>query len=298
MNELQQLHLEKRIEKKLIDAGYSTIASVESALRDGLIHKIDGIGPNTERSIRNRIVHFRESQIHPVHRTDGIDFRYFVVGCILLATAIGLAIYAFEKRILTGSQIVILKWLLPLASGFCAGSFIGSFTIKSKGALPGIVATATGGFGVWFLTFIFFPNDSTVDPPPLPPPIPSSQISKFPEAKYSRLTDQDRKSKSYNDSIVRIINKTQFPISVGYSFLPQHKDPEAIDEFAHILTETVDPNVTELDERYGFGGPIHISIFDQNKWHLLGWFDLEVVPERTLTIFKTVGPFECRLKIP
>lgn len=54
--------------------------------------------------------------------------------------------------------------MLSLLSGFAAGSFVGAFTVKARGLIPGVAATATGGFGVWLLTaFVMLPNAPTFD---------------------------------------------------------------------------------------------------------------------------------------
>lgn len=83
-----------------------------------------------------------------------IDGRFFVIGCILLAAAILLAFWGFQLGCLSVYQERILQWALPLASGFGAGAFAGALTLNSKSnrLIPGIIVTASGGFGVWLIT--------------------------------------------------------------------------------------------------------------------------------------------------
>ena len=89
----------------------------------------------------------------------GIDLRFFVLGCAFLAAVLALVVWAFSKTELADHQRQLLRWALPLASGFLVGSFVGSLTVHSKGFAPGLAATATGGFGVWLLTFfVLFPT--------------------------------------------------------------------------------------------------------------------------------------------
>jgi hypothetical protein len=81
-----------------------------------------------------------------------IDRRFFVVGSVLAVFVAVMVVWSFAKGSLTGDQRTILRVLLSLASGFVVGSFIGGVTVKTKGIVPGIVGTATGGFAVWLLT--------------------------------------------------------------------------------------------------------------------------------------------------
>lgn len=91
----------------------------------------------------------------------GPDRRFFIVGCVMSGIVGILLIWAFGSDSLAAHQISILNVLIPLASAFLAGSFVGAFTVKAKGWIPGIVATATSGFGVFLLLYI--------SPPWIPP---------------------------------------------------------------------------------------------------------------------------------
>lgn len=82
------------------------------------------------------------------------DWALFLVGCIALALAGGLAIWAFSKDCLSDHQSLILLWAFPIASGFAAGSFTGS--LKLSGPINGLSVGAVGGFAVWLLTFVFW----------------------------------------------------------------------------------------------------------------------------------------------
>ncbi len=99
--------------------------------------------------------------------SSGIQLRWFVVGCLMLVVAIAFAGWGFWLKTLTEDQRRILLWALPLASGFAVGAFAGSMTVKARHIVPGILISATSGFGVWLLTFFFlFPNrtQGQIDP--------------------------------------------------------------------------------------------------------------------------------------
>ena len=73
--------------------------------------------------------------------------------------ALVMAFWAFNLKCLSHSQLLILSWILPLASGFSVWSFSGSITAKARELVPGLIITATGGFGVWLITsYIFIPK--------------------------------------------------------------------------------------------------------------------------------------------
>lgn len=76
-------------------------------------------------------------------------YYYFGGACLLVA--LGLAVWGFREKDLTYSQILILKFALPVAAGLAAGAFVGHAT----GTLGGVVGTLTGGFLVWWLTSTF-----------------------------------------------------------------------------------------------------------------------------------------------
>lgn len=86
----------------------------------------------------------------------GPDLRFFCVGCVLLAVAIGMATWGFSLKDLSRDQRFILHWIFPLASGFSSWSFAGSISAKAKG-MQGFAIAATGGFGVWLISnFVLF----------------------------------------------------------------------------------------------------------------------------------------------
>lgn len=96
-----------------------------------------------------------------------LEPRFFVIGCISFGAAIVLALSTFALRELSQDQREVVRWCCSLAAGFAAGSFAGSLTVKSTGVVPGLIISATGGFGVFLLVF-FFLFRSPVDPrPPL-----------------------------------------------------------------------------------------------------------------------------------
>ncbi|MCC6361103.1 MAG: hypothetical protein IT450_20365 [Phycisphaerales bacterium] len=88
-----------------------------------------------------------------------IEFRRFVVGCVLLAIGVLFAVWGFSIGSLSDDRRRILLWVLPLASGFAATAFAGSLSVKARELVPGVLIAATGGFGVWLVTFFFlFPS--------------------------------------------------------------------------------------------------------------------------------------------
>lgn len=85
-----------------------------------------------------------------------LEWRHFIVGCVLAAFSIGMACWGFSLGNLTQDQRFILNWLLPLTSGFAAWGFAGSFSAKTRG-WQGFAIVATGGFGVWLISnFLLF----------------------------------------------------------------------------------------------------------------------------------------------
>ena len=100
------------------------------------------------------------------------QWRWFTIGCVLLAFALALAIWGFSLGSLTKDQRRLLVWLLPLASGFATTAFVGSAFVKARNLVPGIAITATGGFAVWLITFfyLFPPSRVSSDGSPSPTP--------------------------------------------------------------------------------------------------------------------------------
>lgn len=95
----------------------------------------------------------RQGSQHP-----RVERRYFAVGCAFSTIALALAIWAFKLGTLSSDQRALVRILLSAAIGFAAGSFVGSLAVESKRLAPGLVTTATGGFGVWLLLFWFWPQ--------------------------------------------------------------------------------------------------------------------------------------------
>ena len=83
-----------------------------------------------------------------------LSWRFFAVGIVATLAAVGLAIWGFgQAEPLRVGQQTILAWALSVSSGFAAGCFAGGFTVKARSLASGAVATATGGFAVWGVTF-------------------------------------------------------------------------------------------------------------------------------------------------
>lgn len=85
-----------------------------------------------------------------------LEWRFFVIGCIAFAAAVGMAIWGFSLGDLSPDRRSILIWLMSLASGFSCWFFSGSIRAKLTG-WQGIAVSATGGTGVWLLSnFLLF----------------------------------------------------------------------------------------------------------------------------------------------
>ena len=89
-----------------------------------------------------------------------MEWRWFSVGAVMLLAALVFAGWGFSLRRLEYDQRRILLWVLPLASGFAASAFAGSFSVKARNWIPGLLISATGGFGVWLISFfLLFPKE-------------------------------------------------------------------------------------------------------------------------------------------
>ncbi len=60
-----------------------------------------------------------------------LEWRWFILGCVLLLFGVALVIWGFSLRILTPDQQRLLVWALPLASGFSASAFAGSLSAQA-----------------------------------------------------------------------------------------------------------------------------------------------------------------------
>jgi len=126
--------------------------------------EVQRLNPNDPEPVLPAELHDLATLKGQVNRMQHTDKKYFVVGCVLSIFVAGLVIWAFALGTLTPDQRTLMRVLLSLFSGFAAGSFVGAFTVKARGLIPGVAATATGGFGVWLLTaFFMLPNASTFD---------------------------------------------------------------------------------------------------------------------------------------
>jgi hypothetical protein len=88
--------------------------------------------------------------------TARVDWRWFIVGCVLLASALCAFFWAFSMEHLSPSRRFLLMWLLPLASAFGCGSFAGS--MKLTGPVGKLTVAATSGFAVWILSYYLLPT--------------------------------------------------------------------------------------------------------------------------------------------
>ncbi len=124
------------------------------------------------------------------------DWALFIIGCIALVIATGLAIWAFSKDCLNNYQGLILLWAFPIASGFAAGSFTGSLKIPEK-ATNGLPVGAVGGFAVWLLTFFFWlPSGASVSS--------CGNLQKLQVTKFDFLVESNYVSKDVNSVLTKL----------------------------------------------------------------------------------------------
>ena len=118
--------------------------------------------PQIASDLRTRFIQV-DLPAHGFERTSqGLESRWFILGCGLLLFAVGLVIWGFSLGNLTWDQQRLLVWALPLASGFAAAAFAGSINTQARDWIPGLAITATGGFAVWLVTFFFLFPESKV----------------------------------------------------------------------------------------------------------------------------------------
>jgi hypothetical protein len=87
--------------------------------------------------------------------TRSIEWRYFIVGCVLGAVTISLAIWGFALDEMKPHQFWILRWAMPLAGAFSSGSFTGALVTGGKKFWWGLAVAGTGGFAIWLLSNLF-----------------------------------------------------------------------------------------------------------------------------------------------
>ena len=73
-------------------------------------------------------------------------------------------------------------WLLPLVSGFACGCFTGS--LRVSGPLGSLAVAATGGFGIWILSFYLLPK---IPEPPNPSMMSTQELQKLLGDRYAQL---------------------------------------------------------------------------------------------------------------
>jgi hypothetical protein len=130
-----------------------------------------------------------------------VNWPWFIIGCVLLLVAIVAFFWAFKLGKLTEGQHFLLMWILPLSSGFAAGSFMGS--LQASGPIGQLTVAATGGFAVWLLSYKLLPKPSRIAPP--------SMSIKMPPNKSLRqaatlLAEQDGYTVAFNGLDDAILN--------------------------------------------------------------------------------------------
>ncbi len=113
------------------------------------------------------------------------------------------------------------------------------------------------------------------------------------------LTDTDRAKDSFADTKVVIRNETHKPIKLSFAYKPYQGRNPSIAASAYVQRESPEVSAGEAREYHeeNFGGPMHVSIFIDGKWTATNeWFDLHVVPRRTLVVTEQDGTFNCRVE--
>jgi hypothetical protein len=121
----------------------------------------------------------------------------------------------------------------------------------------------------------------TGEPPP-DPPVDIPDVSAF---DVPRLTEEQRNSAYYKKSKLVIRNETDAQILVGLTFEPKNPDEVSRSKYRHIVPEPVGGHDQIEVLQHNFGGPYHVSIHDSRGWQPTHtWFDLGIVPSRTIIV--------------
>jgi hypothetical protein len=143
------LRLSPQLAEFLRQEGITSVEQVRHALSTGVV--VPKIGPKRQRELRDKLAeHDKRNSPNPAST---LEPRFFWLGVFLFVAALALAAWGFSRPALGPHQYWIMEWLFPLASGFAACAFVGSLAVRRTGLGPGLIVAATGGFGVWFLTF-------------------------------------------------------------------------------------------------------------------------------------------------
>lgn len=128
----------------------------------------------------------------------------------------------------------------------------------------------------------------------------------FPDVKTSGLpplTDRDRSKSAYKSSSLQIVNKTGTTIQLDLAYEPHdpENDRSRVSKYYHRLEGPIDKDGTWESTETDFGGPLHLSVYSyaDQQWHPTNkWYDLQVVPSRTVVVHQTQIGFLCEVKIP
>lgn len=94
-------------------------------------------------------------------RAKALDQRFFIVGVVWLALAIGLVLYVIVGPPLCSRlQVNTFAAVISLAAGFLAWTFAGKINVKARHVLPGLGIVAGGGFALFVVLFTQFSGDS------------------------------------------------------------------------------------------------------------------------------------------
>jgi hypothetical protein len=101
--------------------------------------------PDVAQSLRNRFIEVGlPTYGFDTKPSQGLESRWFILGCVLLLFALAFVIWGFSLAKLTWDQQRLLVSALPLASGFSAAAFAGSIYTQARNWIPGIAHEAIG----------------------------------------------------------------------------------------------------------------------------------------------------------
>lgn len=174
-------------------------------------------------------------------------WQWFALGCALIAVACGFAIWGFSVENLEQDQRRILTWILSIASGFSAGAFAGSISIKARGLIPGTAVTATSGFAVWLLCFWFLFPATLEEPNVVLMDSAIRDVVYDPQTRASGGSNADDLTDILKDLPIRLIKETT---SLNWRRDQQilEQDPDLI--VIHLSCFYDRTNVLDSDERF------------------------------------------------
>jgi len=125
----------------------------------------------------------------------------------------------------------------------------------------------------------------------VPPPPPHDGIPPFEDSGLTAITEDDRRSEVFKVTTITIWNRSEQDIRVAYTYSAQLST--GLDDR---VTQEIPSNSTLDNVQMNFGGPVHISVYADGRWHpMQKWFDLKVVQARTIEVDSYNGAYTCEL---